>query len=185
MFTNYNPFSGWAEAGGGQSTVSPWNGNSNPPPQFLARSLIRMRRPPIFPNLFNCTVVGPQSQTYFRIVTDDQMPGYTVFKDAKGRSVALIEWQTHPFQNIRNWLRLTLDQSCRTMKVGGMSYTWAPRDKSINLYAGNPSTLSFLASISRDHGAVVVKMTTDAMQLGLLDPVIVAALLLQCGKNID
>jgi hypothetical protein len=43
----------------------------------------------------------------------------------------------------------------------------------------------FLAKITRANGAVTLDMTPDAIQLGLLDVAVSAALLLQCGRNID
>jgi hypothetical protein len=53
------------------------------------------------------------------------------------------------------------------------------------LYTGGPSPPEFLGRISRENGAVRLDMTTYAIQLGLLDATVVAALLLQCGRNID
>lgn len=71
------------------------------------------------PTILNCTTVGPQSQPWFSVTTDSSMPGYTVFKDRKGRNVGLIEWQSHPAvevrslvqrQNASGWLRLSRDR---------------------------------------------------------------------------
>lgn len=68
------------------------------------------------PNIFNCTVVGPKAQPCYTIVTDDQMPGYTVVRDMEGKNVSLIEWQRQPYIEIRGmvskqaigtWLRLS------------------------------------------------------------------------------
>lgn len=146
------------------------------------------------PNIFNCTIVGPKAQPAYQIVTDNNMPGYTVLKNAQGQNVSLIEWQTHPAieirgmvskQHIKNWLRLSQTRDSRAMEVRGMKYMWVPRDKTINLYAATTGSPTFMARINRANGAIVLEMTADAMQLGLLESAITAALLLQCGRNID
>ena len=73
------------------------------------------------PSIFNCTVVGPDTQVHYTIVTNDHMPGYTVIKDRRGASLTLIEWQLHPLieirgslskQPIHSWLALTPDKRC-------------------------------------------------------------------------
>ncbi|KDR80189.1 hypothetical protein GALMADRAFT_62694 [Galerina marginata CBS 339.88] len=196
-----NPFESWSEGGQGQSAHQVWSG-SHPPPSVFgalpypsdASAFTTFYFTSFNPNILNCTVVGPQAQVYYRIVTDNHMPGYTVLKNAEGKNVSLIEWQTHPMieirglltkQHVRTWLGLTSDKSSRTMTVRGMGYTWAPRDKSINLYAGGPRNPTFLARVTRANGAVTLDMTPDAIQLGLLDSVVAAAFLLQCGRNID
>lgn len=55
---------------------------------------------------------------YYQVVTDSSMPGYTVIKNAEGTKISLIEWQAHPFveirgmlakQNVMNWLRISSD----------------------------------------------------------------------------
>ncbi|KIM46773.1 hypothetical protein M413DRAFT_63589 [Hebeloma cylindrosporum] len=199
----FNPFDSWSQAGNGQSASNAWNGVGQPPSVFGAlpypsdpnySSMVTFYFTSFNPNILNCSVVGPRAQTYYRIVTDNQMPGYSVIKNAEGRNVSLVEWQTLPMievrgvlakQHVRTWLGLTSDRSSRTMTVRGMQYTWSPSDKSINLYAGGPRDRKFLARISRANGAISLDMTSDAMQLGLLDIVVVAAFLLQCGRNID
>ncbi|KAF8869233.1 hypothetical protein CPB84DRAFT_1919594, partial [Gymnopilus junonius] len=54
------------------------------------------------------------------------------------------------------------------MTVRDIEYNWAPRGKSIN--------------ITRKNGAIQLDMSSDAIQLGLLDSVVTAAFLLQCGR---
>ncbi|KAF8155943.1 hypothetical protein B0H34DRAFT_660076 [Crassisporium funariophilum] len=202
MFYN-NPFGSWAEAGQGQSVHHAWNGGAPAPSVFGAlpyptapsdSNLVTFYFTSFSPTIFNCTVIGPQAQVYYRVVTDNYMPGYTVIKNAEGKNISLIEWQTHPLievrdllakQHIRTWLGLTKDKSSRTMTVRGMQYTWTPRDKSINLYTGEHKNPRFLARITRANGTITLDMTNDAIQLGLLDPIVAAALLLQSGRNID
>ncbi|KAJ7104398.1 hypothetical protein B0H15DRAFT_942392 [Mycena belliarum] len=43
----------------------------------------------------------------------------------------------------------------------------------------------FFARISRGEDTVAVELTPDALQLELLDTIVVVAVLLQCGHNID
>ncbi|KAF9010118.1 hypothetical protein BDQ17DRAFT_1235143 [Cyathus striatus] len=195
-----NPFGGWTEAGQGPSQ-NVWSDGVPPPSVFGAlpypsvpSNLLTFYFTSFNPDLLNCAVVGPQGQPYYRVVTDNHMPGYTVIKNAEGKSISLIEWQSHPFieirgtlakQNVRNWLRLSHDRASRSMEVRGMRYTWAPRDKSIILFAGTPSQPTFLAKVTRAHGTIVLEITPDALQLGILDSTITAALLLQCGRNVD
>ncbi|CAA7267291.1 unnamed protein product [Cyclocybe aegerita] len=195
-----NPFDSWAEAGQGQSVNNVWVGGSGPAPSvfgalpYPSSSLLTFYFTSFNPTIFNCTVIGPKSEVYYRIVTDNQMPGYTVIKNAKNENVSLIEWQAHPFieirgvlakQQVKTWLGLTGDRSARGMTVRGMQYFWAPSDKSINLYAGGPKNKTFLARIMRGNGTITLEMTQDAYQLNLLHAIVSAALLLQCGRNID
>ncbi|TFK32345.1 hypothetical protein BDQ12DRAFT_617238 [Crucibulum laeve] len=200
MYSN-NPFGTWAEAGQGHSSNTVWGGGAPPPSVFGAlpypaasSNLVTFYFTSFSPDILNCSIVGPQGQTLYRVVTDNQMPGYTVIKNAEGRNISLIEWQAHPFieirgilpkQNVRNWLRLSPDRASRTMDVRGMRYMWSPSDKAISLFAGSASHPTFLSKITRTHGNITLDMASDALQLGILDTVIAAALLLQCGRNID
>ncbi|KJA25442.1 hypothetical protein HYPSUDRAFT_134643 [Hypholoma sublateritium FD-334 SS-4] len=200
----HHPFGGWSEGGQGYSSAnSPFSSGPSQPSIYGALPYVS---DPAYPNMvtffftelnpgiLNCTVVNAQAKPVFQIVTDNQMQGYTMIKNAEGRNVSLIEWQAHPMieirghvskQYVKNWLGLTSDKSSRTMSVRGMSYIWAPRDKSINLYAGGGRNPTLLARINRANGAITLDMTPDAMQLGLLDTAVSAVLLLQCGRNID
>lgn len=92
------------------------------------------------------------------------------------------------------------------MEVRGMKYMWVPKEKTINvsemswlvhfrmvflihfflqLYAATSGNPKFVARINRSNGAIVLDFTPEAMQLGLLEPVVTACLLMQCGRNID
>ncbi|KAJ3535015.1 hypothetical protein NMY22_g6678 [Coprinellus aureogranulatus] len=101
------------------------------------------------------------------------MPGYTVLKNAQGHNVSLVEWQNHSRRrNSRHGV-----EAARKELVTSIAN---PR-----LYAASTGAPTFMARINRSNGAIVLEMTADAMQLGLLEPAITAALLLQCGRNID
>ncbi|KAF9027009.1 hypothetical protein BDZ89DRAFT_1015895 [Hymenopellis radicata] len=145
------------------------------------------------PSVLNCTVIGPQQMTYFTIVTDPQMPTYTVIKDAKSRNIGLMEWQASPLvelrgvlskQKVKHWLKLSHDKASRTMDVRGTRYLWAPQEQYINLYSSGSSP-RLLGRICRGQGTITVDIASEAMQLGLLDTLITATVLLQSGKNID
>lgn len=71
------------------------------------------------PDIYNCTVIGPQRRPLYYFITDRNMPGYTTLKDGEGKSIALLEWQSHPLVEIRrlfskqrakDWLRLSSDR---------------------------------------------------------------------------
>ncbi|KAJ7255795.1 hypothetical protein B0H12DRAFT_1183391 [Mycena haematopus] len=145
------------------------------------------------PSVLNCSVIGPRARLHYTISTDNSMGNYTVFKNADKKSIALVEWTKHPRVEIRGvipkqetqgWLKISGDQTYRTMTVRGFEYTWAPDSQYINLCSSGPSP-QFLGRISRGKDTVIVELTLDAIQLGLQDTTIVVAVLLQCGHNID
>lgn len=126
MFYN-NPYGGWADAGQYPSTA--WGENVPPPSVFgalptssiaPASNMAVYHATSFSPTIFNSTVVGPQGQVCLHIITDNELSGYTVFKDAQGKSVALIEWKTPPTVELRgvmsgsarSWLRLSQDRRC-------------------------------------------------------------------------
>ncbi|KAG7094979.1 hypothetical protein E1B28_005776 [Marasmius oreades] len=188
-FTNTNPFAGWYN---GQSSPSIYGAlpYATPPP---AANLVTFYLTSFNPDLFNCTVIGPSQRPTHYIVTDPQQPGYTIVRDAKGKSLALVEWQAHPLvevrgvmskQYVKDWISLSPDKCSRKMTVSEKRYVWAPDDKSINLYTGNGNP-QFLARITRGHNTITLDLTGEALHSGLLDVAVTATLLLQCGRNID
>ncbi|KAJ6615141.1 hypothetical protein B0H10DRAFT_86812 [Mycena sp. CBHHK59/15] len=206
VYTYHNPFGDWANTG--QSTNAPWaSGSTAPPPSIFgvlpyptppstsdaAANLTTFYLTSLNPTVLNCIVIGPRSRLHYQVTTDNKMPGYTVFKTAERKNVALIEWQKHPRveirdavskQETRSWLKISKNQTFRTMSIRGIEYTWSPDNQYINLCSSGPLP-RFLARISRGDETVVIEMTPDAMQLGLLDTTVVVAVLLQCGHNID
>ncbi|KAJ7021689.1 hypothetical protein C8F04DRAFT_1040546 [Mycena alexandri] len=205
--TNHNPFGGWSNR---TNHYSPYGGGSGPPPSVFGA--LPYPTPPsnfpqqnsnistyyltsLNPSVLNCAVIdhGPRQRLHYSVSTDNSMPGYTVFKNAERKSVALIEWTRHPRVEVRGavpkqetkgWLKISRDQTYRTMTVRGFQYTLAPDNQYINLCSFG-STPQFLGRISRGEETVVIELTPDAIQLGLLDTIVVAAVLLQCGHNID
>lgn len=67
----------------------------------------------------NCTVLGPQNQPYFRVITDTPTPGFSVLQNGQGKNFAFIEWRSHPLidmkgvvpkQRIGDWIPLSSDK---------------------------------------------------------------------------
>ncbi|KAI0760118.1 hypothetical protein C8Q74DRAFT_1220865 [Fomes fomentarius] len=144
--------------------------------------------------VLNSTIVGPQGRTVYRVVTEATAPACTIFKDNESRNVAMVQWQPNASveirgvaaqQRIRDWLKLSSDQSRRIMEVRGVQYAWAPMQGFICMYKVNTTAPRVLARIARMPNVVVLDMTQEAMQLSLLEPALVAAAMLSCGSNID
>ncbi|KAJ6562609.1 hypothetical protein B0H19DRAFT_1288562 [Mycena capillaripes] len=208
VHTNLNPYQGWSKSSGQSNNYSSYGGASTsapppsvfgalpyptPPSSQFAPNLSTFYLTSLNPSVLNCTVIGPRSRLAYAVSTDSSMPGYTVVKNAERKSIALIEWSKHPRVEIRGavpkqetqgWLKISRDQTYRTMTVRGFQYTLAPDNQYINLCSSGPSP-QFLGRISRGEDSVIVEMTPDAIQLGLQDTTIVVAVLLQCGHNID
>ncbi|KAF8633162.1 hypothetical protein AX17_004663 [Amanita inopinata Kibby_2008] len=192
FMTMFNPFSSWADAKNDNGSTPPSIFGALPYPSAPSNSTI-FYLTSFNPTIFNCSVVGTQGQVYFQVVTDPHNPGYTVLRNASGKNVALVEWLSPPLieirgvlskQNISEWLKLASDRSSRSMEVRGHRYTWVPHGKSVGLHAGG-STSTLLARITRSQGTIMLEMTSDAIQFGILDSVVTVAFLLQCGRNID
>ncbi|KAJ7211137.1 hypothetical protein GGX14DRAFT_565010 [Mycena pura] len=187
--TNHNPFSDWRAPPSAAPPPSVFGALPYPRPNS-AYSVYVMS---FNPTVLNCEVLGGRAKVCYTVSTDDAMPGYTVVKCAKGKCLALVEWREHPRvevrgtvpkQDSRAWLRLSRDQTYRTMTVGEAEYTWTPDNQYVNLHSSGPSQ-RFFGRISRGEDSVIIEVTDNALQLGLLDPIVAAAVLLQCGQNID
>ncbi|KAI0764575.1 hypothetical protein BD413DRAFT_482276 [Trametes elegans] len=144
--------------------------------------------------ILNSTVLGPQQRTVYRVVTEATAPACTIFKDNESRNVAMVQWQPHvnieihnvaAKQRVRDWLRLASDQSRRNMEVRGVQYAWAPMDGFICMYKVHTSAPRVLARIARIPNTVMLELTQEAMQANMLEPCMVATVLLCCGHNID
>ncbi|KAH0826599.1 hypothetical protein J3R83DRAFT_4960 [Lanmaoa asiatica] len=160
----------------------------NPP----LHTLVTLRFTSLNPTILNCAIVGPNNQTYYRIVTDAPGQAFTLLKAAAGHNIALVEWRSHPTveaqgvtakQPVGQWLRLSSDRRSRTMTHNGVQYSWAPVDRFLHLFA--PGSSEWLARVTRSYDAIVLELTPRAIELRLIDAAILATALLQCGKNID
>ncbi|KAJ7626091.1 hypothetical protein FB45DRAFT_979926 [Roridomyces roridus] len=131
------------------------------------------------PTILNCTVVGKNTVPYYKIVTDDSMRGYTVWKQ-----YPLVEIRDIvPKQRVGEWLVVSNDLR---MTVSEQDYVWAPRKNAICLYPADSLTPELLAQILlAPDGAVSLEITQAAVSAGLVERCVLATLLLQCGKRID
>ncbi|KAJ7031888.1 hypothetical protein C8F04DRAFT_1360577 [Mycena alexandri] len=190
-----NPYSqGWQNTGhSNPNSARPSIFGALPFPANATPTFFSFRFTSFSPTILNCNVIGPQSRPYFRIVTDNPMPGVTVFQNSNGQNIALIQWHRHPEVEVRNviarqrtseMLSLSPDQSSRRMTVNDATFTFTPRDNFIWLYSGGPQP-ELLGRISRGQSAVTLELTGEAIHLGILEPAVVATFLLQCGRNID
>ncbi|KAJ7189196.1 hypothetical protein C8R46DRAFT_1056791 [Mycena filopes] len=195
----FNPFTnGWNAAHPGSS------GNTVPQPSIFGalpyptRSMTTMFMSFLFtsftPTILNSTVVGPKSKTYFRITTDTPTVGFTVIHNSANQPMIIIEWLKHPVIEIRDivskrqtadWLPLSADKSYRTMTALGKTFVWAPDGRYICLYSAGLGSPQIYARVIREDGEVALELTSEAIQIGLLEICIAAALLLQCERKID
>ncbi|ESK89078.1 hypothetical protein Moror_5353 [Moniliophthora roreri MCA 2997] len=164
------------------------SGSSNTTPN----SVLTFQFTAFNPTILNCTVLGPGSTPYFRVV--DNNP-FTVFQNKDGRSIAVIEWRQSPGtvvevrdiiqkQLVSTWLALSPDRTYRTMIARNMSLVWLPRDDYVGLFTTG-SSADLYAKIIRGNSSVTLQITSQAVQLGLLESCIVAVVLLQSGRRID
>jgi hypothetical protein len=115
----FNPFSGWAESKKtNESTPPPSIFGALPYPSTPSNSL-KLSFASFNPSILNCSVVGTQGQVFYHVVTDPHNPGYSLLKNASGKNVALVEWQSQPFveirgalskQHVADWLKLSQDR---------------------------------------------------------------------------
>ncbi|KZT25684.1 hypothetical protein NEOLEDRAFT_332192 [Neolentinus lepideus HHB14362 ss-1] len=210
MSTSQNPYAaGWHHAGMEQSVQSsPWDYTTSSPSVYGALpysgasssasggstgGTVTLTFTAFTPTILNSVLIDAQTNIHFRIESNNSAI-FTLIKDSHGKIVAVIEWRSQPTveirhvaskQNIRNWLGLSSDGLSRIMRVGNACYAWAPSGRHICLYTTSPAAPQMLAKVSKTHTTVNLEVTAQAMQLDLLEPSIVATLLLQSGRNID
>ncbi|KAF7329391.1 hypothetical protein MKEN_00200700 [Mycena kentingensis (nom. inval.)] len=151
-------------------------------------------------SILNSTVTGPQNRVYFRVSTDTTSPSRSIITaEPDGTSVARVEWRTYPVFELRGlvqrnstaqWLPLSASQTYRTMTVRGRTYRWTPRDSHIELAGAPPSAgggPQLLGRVSQGQTpqTTVLSVTPEAIQIGLLEPAVLATIFLLCGRNID
>lgn len=164
MSTHSNPFAqgGWYNAsfvdhrndqtsvyGALPMTTGPENGNAG------GRGPTHFQFSNPNPNILNSSIVGSGSRELIRVSTDERLSGYTAFRDAEGRSIALIEWASRPAVEVRGavpkgsageWLKVVQDpvfgrlvlqgidldnalpfsRPVRRMEVRGAKFIWCP-----------------------------------------------------------
>ncbi|KAJ7354112.1 hypothetical protein DFH08DRAFT_691395 [Mycena albidolilacea] len=199
----FNPFAqgGWPNAANPNAGSS--GSGSSPQPSIFGALPYPSRNPtPMFmtfrftqfsPTIMDSTVIA-NSRTYFRVKTDAPTVGYTVIYNSANQPTIVIEWLKHPVIEIRDilskrqtsqWLELSADKTYRTMTARGKTFLWVPDGSHISLYSAGLGAPQIYARIAREEGAVALELTSEAIQIGLLEVAVAAALLFQCGRNID
>ncbi|KAJ6514118.1 hypothetical protein DFH09DRAFT_941203 [Mycena vulgaris] len=199
-----NPFaqSGWSNSYNPQSTNHPTWGTvpsvygalpySTPPP--AAPRFITFTLSPLDGTILNSLVIGPQSRTYFRVTTDSTSSGYSVVRNSQLESVTLVEWRSHPIIEVRDavskrrtsqWLALSPDKDYRVMSARGRNFRWTPNGDYIELNSAGVTGPQLFARLSQGQSGPVLELTAEAVQDGLLEACVTAALLLMSGLNID
>ena len=135
---NTNPYAqaGWSNPQNSNSmnnNTGHWD-PSNPPapsvygalpfsPPSQPASILTFRFVSLNPNILNCTILGPQSQPYFRVVTDmNNLHGdkaFTFVENSNGKITSVVHWSRLsievtdivPKQRLREWLALSPDGS--------------------------------------------------------------------------
>lgn len=109
--------------------------------------------------VLNSSVVGPRDREYFTIMHNTPNRSNTLFRDAEGRSIAMIDWNGTPKveihallqrQNASSWLALSTDRRQRTMNARGKWYAWVPEGNSVTVsfydfLAYKPRLIAFIA----------------------------------------
>ncbi|KAJ7217271.1 hypothetical protein GGX14DRAFT_391076 [Mycena pura] len=199
-----NPYAmqGWQNPAGSSSSSSSSSTRPSifgalpfPSPDTLLPTFFAFRFTSFSPSILNCTVLGPgaPARPYFRILTDAPLPGVSVFQNAQGQNVALVQWKRHPEAEIRGvtprqrtaeLVALAPDRSSRSMMLNDSGITFMPRDNFIWLHS-TATQPELLGRITRGQTSVTLELTGEAIHLGLLEAAVVATFLLQCGRNID
>ncbi|KDQ51423.1 hypothetical protein JAAARDRAFT_62495 [Jaapia argillacea MUCL 33604] len=197
MSTYSNPFAGWSNSRGNSAPsiygALPYVQGAPPTISPAGGGTVHFAFTNFSPSILNCSFVNHTSRTVYSVRTDTS-PIFTVIKDNEGRSMALIEWHSHPYvelpgvvpkQEARRWLALSADAKFRTMTVGAARYVWAPNGEYICLYSTASSTPQILARIKKIQNVVTLELSQTAIDSRLLGPCVLAAVLLQSGRNID
>ncbi|KAG6851622.1 hypothetical protein C0991_007497 [Blastosporella zonata] len=202
MFTN-NPYAqgGWYNPANPLSINNGTWGSQSPPIPSIYGALPHATTPSpptiitfhfvsLRPNVLNSIIIGPESQKYFDVITNSPNVGAsTVFKKA-GQPFAMIEWTSQPMVDVYGivplqaaggWMELSHDQ--RSIKVHGKWYAWVPRDKIYSLFTVGPNQPELMARVSREADTINLEITARAVQIGLLECVVVATVLLHSGRN--
>ncbi|KDR65215.1 hypothetical protein GALMADRAFT_148873 [Galerina marginata CBS 339.88] len=179
----------------------PWRPHSSSPtfsalPSFLERptSVHKFTFTSFNPDITNCVALGPNQQNYFSVQTNGSIT--TVSKANHQTPAAVIQWGQHPTveaanflvpQRTSEFLKLSQDQTHRTMMADGKTYGWIPREDGIYLYNAGPHPPVEFARmrLSNDMTKVYLELTGDAFPAGLLKPSILATILLFSGRVLD
>ncbi|KAJ7451384.1 hypothetical protein FB451DRAFT_1409887 [Mycena latifolia] len=202
----FNPYaqSGWANTGNPNASSSrgtfpqPSIFGALPYPNTIPASgsptFMSFRFTSFSPTILNSAVVGPKSRTYFRVTTDVPTVGYTVVHNLVEEPIVIIEWAPQPIIEIRDivskrpvsdWLTLSADTTYRTMTANGKPFFWVSDSTYNCVYSSGLGAPQLHARVSRQENEVVLQITAEAIQIGLLEICIAATLLLRSDRNID
>ncbi|EEB94968.1 hypothetical protein MPER_06135 [Moniliophthora perniciosa FA553] len=187
-----NPFSSWNSSSGNTPSVYGALPSAGSPPSLPG--VHRFVFTSFNPDILNCTVIGPNTQPHYYIATDSR---FTVLKRTDGKAFGVIEWQSHPIVEIKDlvrkqfssgFLRLASDGRSRAMGFNEGEYFWVPQQapsEGICLYPARSSEC--IARITRDShgGSIILEVTQNAVQAGLLLPCVLTTVLIQSGRQID
>ncbi|KDQ53358.1 hypothetical protein JAAARDRAFT_137147, partial [Jaapia argillacea MUCL 33604] len=147
------------------------------------------------PTILNSTFVNSRQEPVGSVYTDS-LRVFTLLKDNDRRSMAMVEWRMDggpaveirgvvKQQRVGKWLPLSDDARSRTMKVNAVSYVWTKKGDYICLCSAADSTSFVITRITKTPTCINLEMSQVAIGLGLLEPCVVAAVLLLCGRKLD
>ncbi|KAF8989484.1 hypothetical protein BDQ17DRAFT_1256810 [Cyathus striatus] len=200
MYTN-NPYAqaGWHNpANPNAISNQQWGVEAHPPTFGLlpsvpsAPSILTFRFISCNPNILSCLVNGPKGYPYFSVSSTPDFSSSTIYRSG-GPAIATIFWRSPPTiesqlvlrQNVAQWLPLDGQQNYRTMTISGRVYGWYPRGAYLCLCSAGPAPPELYARVSRSGNEVVLEVAPEAIQLGLLEFIIIATVVLQSGRVID
>ncbi|KAE9394330.1 hypothetical protein BT96DRAFT_827877 [Gymnopus androsaceus JB14] len=194
-----NPYAqaGWSSSGNSNGSAPPpsifgalpWFSEDSDPSSSISLHLFN-------PDILNSTLMGPQSRPYFRVINNAPSRDFTLIQNRDGGSVAIIEWRESGAvvevrdiirkQLVSTWLPLSGDQKYRFMNARDRTMVWVPKNELVELYTYGTTTPELYARIgSQREGKITLEISSTAMQIGLLECCVVAAILLRSGRIID
>uniref|UniRef100_A0A8H7XQT3 Uncharacterized protein n=1 Tax=Psilocybe cubensis TaxID=181762 RepID=A0A8H7XQT3_PSICU len=143
----------------------------------------------------NCIIIGPNSKKLFEVRTTQNV---TRVIDESNDVFGNIRWSSHPTLEVRgilserqtrDFLRLSSDKRFRTMIIQGKSYVWIPVKNGTILHREDlrsPEPMARIAYHTTKQGQqIILELVTEAVQQGLLQPCIMATILLSTSRFLD
>ncbi|KAJ3880443.1 hypothetical protein F5051DRAFT_160205 [Lentinula edodes] len=195
---NLNPYAqaGWGGSSGGNGPAPSIFGALPFSSQSTGPSTHKFQFTAFNPDILDCTVLGPSSNTYFRVLNNTPSQNFTLFQNREGKSIAVLEWRGSSGvvvevrdiirkQFVASWLQLSTDGKYRFMNAHDRTFVWVPQDEYVGLYTYGTTTPELYARLSRADGGVTLEITSTAIRESLLECCVVATVLLQSGRSID
>ncbi|KAH8822236.1 hypothetical protein DL96DRAFT_1714579 [Flagelloscypha sp. PMI_526] len=191
--TSHNPFINWhQDTGSIPATHSPTLGALpfyQPPsqPSLLVFELVGQ------PDVLNCCMLDRDRRAYPIVIPDPSNSRATIVQGMGKERIAAVEWGASPIVSIRGgilprqpvyqWLTLTPDGRQRLMDVRGTQYIWSPQRDILTLT--KPSTSAICARVVVSQAGARIEIDSHHLHQGFLESVIVATILLCCGRALD